>query len=149
MTQADEDHARTLLLEAFTAGWQAALAVTISNPRVLAVVESCFDLWLVEAVDEIDVVGLPFRGRPDLPGPRHTDWPGSRASQRTEDHDLSAAGPRPLIPTQRLPSDDESLTGQAEPERRRGSVTRDPRRLLTRSVGRTSPKHRDVSPRAD
>ena len=63
------DHQREILHEAFTAGWQAALAVTITSPRVLAVVESCFELWLEEAVDETDVLGLVFRGRDDLPVP--------------------------------------------------------------------------------
>lgn len=60
---------REVLLEAFTAGWQAALAVEITNPRVLAVVESCFELWLEEATGEVDVLGLAFRGREDLPMP--------------------------------------------------------------------------------
>ena len=39
MNDADVAHVRELLLESFTAGWQAALAVNITNPRVLAVVE--------------------------------------------------------------------------------------------------------------
>jgi hypothetical protein len=65
----DETEIRELLLEAFTAGWQAGLAVTITNPRVLKVVESCFELWLREAVDEVEVLGFAFRGREDLPAP--------------------------------------------------------------------------------
>jgi len=69
MTDADVTHVRELLLESFTAGWQAALAVNITNPRVLAVVESCFELWLKEAVEETEVLGLSFRARPDLPSP--------------------------------------------------------------------------------
>ncbi len=60
-------HDRQLLEEAFVAGWQAALAVRITNPRVLAVVDSCFELWLEEAADEAEVLGLPFRRREDLP----------------------------------------------------------------------------------
>jgi hypothetical protein len=69
MRDAERDHARELLQEAFTAGWQAALAVRITNPRVLAVVESCFEMWLEDAADEVDVLGLMFRGRDDLPRP--------------------------------------------------------------------------------
>jgi len=60
---------RKALQEAFTAGWQAALAVNITNPRVLAVIEACFEDWLQEAVDETDVLGLVFRRRHDLPAP--------------------------------------------------------------------------------
>ncbi len=63
------DHQREILHEAFVAGWQAALAVNITSPQVLAVIESCFELWLEEAVDETDVLGLVFRGRDDLPVP--------------------------------------------------------------------------------
>lgn len=69
MNDADVTRVRELLLESFTAGWQAALAVNITNPRVLAVVESCFELWLKEAVEETEVLGLSFRARPDLPPP--------------------------------------------------------------------------------
>ena len=147
MSHAEEDHARRLLLEAFTAGWQAALAVTITNPRVFAVVESCFDLWLVEAVDQVDVFGLPFRGRADLPDPKPTDWRVSRPPQRTEDPDVSQPGPRAQLPTPRAPADGESRVGQPESERRTGTDARDRRRLLTRSGGRTSPKHRNVTTR--
>jgi len=32
-------------------------------------VEHCFDLWLLEEADEVDVLGLPFRARIDLPCP--------------------------------------------------------------------------------
>jgi hypothetical protein len=69
MKDAEEEHAREILREAFTAGWQAALAVNITNPRVLAVIAWCFDQWLREAVDEAEVLGLLFRGREDLPRP--------------------------------------------------------------------------------
>ena len=82
MSNASEERAREILLEAFTAGWQAAQAVTITNPRVLRVIENCFDLWLLEAVDEVEVLGLPFRGRADMPGPRlDEDWPFGRAEE--------------------------------------------------------------------
>lgn len=67
MHEAAHDRERDLLLEAFLAGWQAALAVRITHPRVLAVVESCFDSWLLEAADEVEVLGLPFRRREHLP----------------------------------------------------------------------------------
>ena len=62
-----KDSDRELLLDAFTAGWQAALSVTITHPRVLAVIESCFEGWLVETTDEVEVFGLSFRRREDLP----------------------------------------------------------------------------------
>jgi len=58
---------RKLLHEAFVGGWQAALGVNVTNPRVLAVLESCFELWLEEASGEVDVLGLRFRRRWDLP----------------------------------------------------------------------------------
>jgi hypothetical protein len=69
MRDAQSERERKVLLEAFTAGWQAALAMNIRDPRVLAVIESCFELWLEEAVDEAEVLGLVFRGRYDIPGP--------------------------------------------------------------------------------
>ena len=62
-----KDSDRELLLDAFTAGWQAALAVRITHPRVLKVIESCFEGWLIEAADEVEVLGLSFRRREDLP----------------------------------------------------------------------------------
>jgi hypothetical protein len=77
MREAEQKHARELLQEAFTAGWQAALAVRITNPRVLAVVESCFEMWLEDAADEVDVLGLMFYGRDDLPRPVHRSGPTS------------------------------------------------------------------------
>lgn len=67
MHESAHERERALLLEAFQAGWQAALAVKITNPRVLAVVESCFEDWLLEATDEVEVFGLPFRRREELP----------------------------------------------------------------------------------
>lgn len=67
MDEAAHERERDLLLEAFLAGWQAALAVRISNPRVIAVVEDCFEGWLLEAADEVEVFGLPFRRREELP----------------------------------------------------------------------------------
>jgi hypothetical protein len=69
MKDTEEEHAREILREAFTAGWQAALAVNVTNPRVLAVIESCFEQWLQEAADEAEVLGLLFWGREDLPRP--------------------------------------------------------------------------------
>jgi hypothetical protein len=75
VTDAELERQRRLLHEAFTAGWQAALAVKVTNPGVLAVIESCFELWLEEEVDERGVLGLPFRRRYDLPKPK-----GSRLS---------------------------------------------------------------------
>lgn len=69
MKDTEEEHAREILGEAFTAGWQAALAVNVTNPRVLAVIDSCFEQWLQEAADEAEVLGLLFWGREDLPRP--------------------------------------------------------------------------------
>lgn len=67
MHESAHERERALLLEAFLAGWQAALAVKITHPRVLAVIESCFEEWLLEAADEVEVFGLPFRRREELP----------------------------------------------------------------------------------
>ena len=58
---------RMLLHEAFLGGWQAALGTTVTSPRVRKVVESCFELWLEDASGEVDVLGLRFRRRWDLP----------------------------------------------------------------------------------
>ena len=63
-----EEHERQILHEAFLAGWQAALGVYVTHPRVLAIVDTCFEQWLGEAADEAEVLGLMFRGRYDLPG---------------------------------------------------------------------------------
>jgi hypothetical protein len=57
---------RELLLEAFLGGWQAALGRYV-HPRARGVVEACFDRWLEEAADEVDVFGLAFRRRAGLP----------------------------------------------------------------------------------
>ena len=79
MTNAEQERQRKVLNEAFTAGWQAALAVKITNPGVLAVVESCFEQWLEEQVDMRHVLGLPFRRRHDLPPPaKHPEFPRQR-----------------------------------------------------------------------
>lgn len=67
MKHREEEHEREILHEAFLAGWQAALGTIIRNPRVLAVIDSCFEQWLGEAADETEVLGLMFRGRYDLP----------------------------------------------------------------------------------
>lgn len=58
---------RMLLQEAFLGGWQAALGTNVTSPRVRQVVESCFELWLEDAAGEVDVLGLRFRRRWDLP----------------------------------------------------------------------------------
>jgi hypothetical protein len=67
MKRHEEEHEREILREAFVAGWQAALGRTIKNPAVLAVIDCCFEQWLIEAGDEAEVLGLMFRGRYDLP----------------------------------------------------------------------------------
>jgi hypothetical protein len=79
---------RELLVEAFRAGWQAALAIRISNPRVLAVIDSCFEEWLVEAADEVEVFGLAFRRRESLP----------RATRPTRDTRTPVEPPRHRAP---------------------------------------------------
>ena len=170
MSEADEERNREVLLEAFTAGWQAGLAVTISNPRVLAVVESCFEMWLREAADEVDVFGLSFRGRPELPAPspgreplapapvgwkRVLAGPAAARADSAEVGRVHPAEPGVRIPTQRSATEDaqtedaQGAAGGREPERRPSTNGRDLRRLLTRSGGRSNPKHRDVTTRDD
>lgn len=105
MTNVPEEEARLLLLAAFTAGWQAGLAVTITNPRVHAIVESCFEMWLREAADEVDVLGLPFR-RYDLPVTPRSDDRTAPGRQRAVDKGRHSARSTPRIPTQRRPSED-------------------------------------------
>jgi hypothetical protein len=75
VTDAELERQRKLLHEAFRAGWQAALAVKVTSSPALAVIESCFDLWLEEEVDERGVFGLPFRRRYDLPRPKRLRVP--------------------------------------------------------------------------
>lgn len=165
MSEAEEERNREVLLEAFTAGWQAGLAVTISNPRVLAVVESCFEMWLREAADEVDVFGLSFRGRPDLPtpspdaeplAPAPVGWkrvlvgPAAARADSDEVDRARPAEPGLRIPAQRSATKDaEGAAGAREPERRPSTNGRDLRRLLTRSGGRSNPKHRDATARDD
>lgn len=151
MSEADREYARRVLLESFTAGWQAALAVRITNPRVLAVVESCFDMWLAEALDEADVLGLTFRGREDLPSLSHGPRPlGSPHGTETRRVPAGSSGPRPSgrrqdvapvppIPGQRAPLDD--VGRPSEPP---ATVGRDLRRMLNLPPRIKGPKHRDV-----
>jgi hypothetical protein len=92
-----QEHQRKILKEAFTAGWQAGLAVRLTSPEALAVVESCFEMWLEEEVDERHVFGLPFRRRYDLPRPQpETLLDGPFA--------FTPPGPTPRIPAPRSPS---------------------------------------------
>lgn len=76
MKDGRRDHEREILYEAFLAGWQAGLGVRVKSPGVHAVIASCFEMWLEEAVDEAEVFGLRFRGREDLPLPE-TKGPAS------------------------------------------------------------------------
>lgn len=86
MNEAELRDRRQILHEAFLAGWQAALAMRVTNPRVLAVIESCFDLWLREAGDESDVLGLVFRGREDLPASHSaSSWAGAAFAEPLSD----------------------------------------------------------------
>lgn len=57
---------RELLFEAFLGGWQAAMGC-YAHPRARAFIEACFDRWLEEAADEVEIFGLPFRRRDGLP----------------------------------------------------------------------------------
>lgn len=102
MVKPSDDPYRDVLLEAFTAGWQAALAVRITSPRVLAVVESCFDGWLQEAAGEREVLGLRFRRRRDLPRPARPDVSPGTVSRRTPQHRKEIPpAPAPFVPGQR------------------------------------------------
>jgi hypothetical protein len=69
MWDAELERQRKVLHEAFMAGWQAATGVRVTNPAVQTVIETCFELWLEEEVDERHVLGLPFKRRYDLPRP--------------------------------------------------------------------------------
>lgn len=94
MKRLSEEEERDLLFQAFRAGWQAALAVNITNPRVLAVLESCFEGWLVEAADEVEVFGLAFRRREDLPHLVRT-----RAPERAPDDEPAKPPDEPARPS--------------------------------------------------
>jgi hypothetical protein len=154
MSNADREYARRVLLEAFTAGWQAGLAVRITNPRVMAVVESCFDMWLAEELDEADVMGLTFRARDDLPSLTHDSppvWVTREAERLRDETDADRGGRRgrrravPPIPGQRVSS--ENAGGRLAGARQvQGVVGRDLRRLLSRP-GLRSGKRRDPAPR--
>jgi len=77
---------RKYMLESFTAGWQAALAVNITNPRVLDVVEACFDMYLEDAIDERVILGLHFARRRDLPKPSGKKPPWLTADDMLRGH---------------------------------------------------------------
>ena len=94
MTDPELDRQRRLLHEAFTAGWQAALAVKVTSPTVLAVIESCFELWLEEEVDERGVLGLPFRRRYDLPSPKRARVSSGRSASHERAPEASPVTPR-------------------------------------------------------
>ena len=103
MRQTHRARERELLVEAFRAGWQAALAVPITNPRVMAVVDSCFELWLEEMADEVLVLGLPFRGRADLPGSSgvhrdHPATPAAPAAPKAQPEPHAVPEPSPAAP---------------------------------------------------
>jgi hypothetical protein len=93
MHESAHERERELLLEAFLAGWQAALAVKITHPRVLAVIESCFEEWLLEAADEVEVLGLPFRRREELP-PLVRERPPEPARTPVAAFEETSRGPR-------------------------------------------------------
>ena len=94
---------RKLLFEAFVGGWQAALGTKVTNPRALKVLETCFELWLEDAAGEVDVLGLRFRKRSDIP---RTTFPQSALKPyRRQPSAL------PRIPTQRTGSEDVTSTG--------------------------------------
>ncbi len=122
MVNPAKDPYRDVLLEAFTAGWQAALAVNITNPRVLAVVESCFDGWLREASGELEVLGLRFRRRRDLPRPVRPDVVPGTVSRRTPQHRRQVPlDPDLIVPSQR---EYDGQRQQWQPSGGRGTRTR-------------------------
>ncbi len=104
---------RELLLEAFNAGWQAALGIKITHPRVLAVMESCFESWLLEATDEVEVFGLSFRRREELPHLVQT-----RAPERTRADEPDPAA-EPAAPPARVPV---AAFEERAPEKSRGGT---------------------------
>jgi hypothetical protein len=108
MHESEVDHDRRMLLEAFTAGWQAGLAVTITHPRVLEIVGSCFDQWLDEAADEVEVLGLAFRRRTDLPVSTARDpHPGPEPEPAPESQEVPIAAKhriRPVRGPQQVPA---------------------------------------------
>ena len=88
------------LLEAFRAGWQAGLGVTVKSPGALAVIEGCFEMWLEEAADEVELFGwssaaaktcrvppgcrcAPENGCPLHPRSRHRSSRASRTAARS------------------------------------------------------------------
>ena len=128
MTEQD----RELLVEAFRAGWQAALAIRITNPRVLAVIDSCFEEWLVEAADEVEVFGLAFRRRENLP---RTTWDPDDPDARSREPPREPHDPRPRVPVAAF--EESSLGGAFTPLRPRRPPPRtedagQPRRFITR-----------------
>jgi len=99
-----EEHQRKVLHEAFRAGWQAALARNVTSPAALAVIESCFDLWLNEEVGERRVLGLPFRRRYDLPRPNGLHTLLSNGFTSPQRPPSRQQGPPPRVPRQRSAS---------------------------------------------
>lgn len=101
MRDSNADRAREILFEAFLAGWQAGLALKVTDPRARTVVQGCFDLWLKEALDEAEVMGLLFRRRHDLPPPAGRPLLTSSGLLR-QGEELGPDGrPAPTIPAQR------------------------------------------------
>jgi hypothetical protein len=107
---------------------------------VLAVVESCFDLWLLEAADEVEVFGLSFR-RVDLPVPSRVELLASSAR--------AGVATIPALPTQRRsPPEDGGGAPSAGPQRRASAGALDLRRRLARTIGRVGGgRHRQVATR--
>jgi len=99
---------RELLLEAFLGGWQAALGRYV-NPRARAVVEACFDLWLEEAADEVEILGLPFRRRAGLPQRLLADLRFDLATGEPLDGAGRPAGPPDRVPA--LPPEEPNAAG--------------------------------------
>ena len=104
-----DDKKRELLFEAFLGGWQAALAVNITDPRVIAAVEDCYDMWLEAMADEVQVLGFTFRRRLGLPGSRRhllsqqsagpDNAPGRRPAEEpaASDRERPASARRPSV----------------------------------------------------
>ena len=118
---------RELLLEAFLGGWQAALGRYV-HPCARPVVEACFDLWLEETADEVDILGLAFRRRTGLPQRTAPPLPFGPPTGRPVGQEEPAVPPAVVAPP--------ALAKVARIPRQRSPRARDALNGSTRSRGR-------------